>query len=47
LIITNVDRKIASRDTIRVRVGHGLFSMNSIQIVNSAMWRYTNCIDPA
>ena len=26
--MTNVDRKIASSDTISVSVGHGLFSMN-------------------
>jgi hypothetical protein len=37
--MTKVDRKIASSDTISVSVGHGLDSMNSIQIVNSAMWR--------
>ena len=33
----NVDRKIASSDTINVSVGHGLDSMNNIQTVNSAM----------
>ena len=30
--MTNVDRKIASSDTISVNVGHGLFSMTSIQM---------------
>jgi len=34
--MTNVDRKIASRDTISVSIGHGLASMNSIQLANSA-----------
>ena len=37
-IMTKVDRKIASSDTISVSVGHGLDSMNSIQTVNSTMW---------
>jgi len=35
-IMTNVDRKIASSDTISVSVGHGLASMNSIQRENNA-----------
>ena len=38
-IMTNVDRKIASSDTISVKVGHGLDSMNNIHTVNSAMCR--------
>ena len=38
-IMTNVDKKIASSDTISVSVGHGLDSMNSIQTVNSTTCR--------
>ncbi len=30
-----------------VSVGHGLFSKTSIQTANTAMWTYTNGIDPA
>jgi hypothetical protein len=37
-IMTNVDRRIASSDTISVSVGHGLCWMNSIHTVNSTMW---------
>ena len=33
-IITKVDKKIASSDTIRVSVGQGLDSTNSIQTAN-------------
>jgi hypothetical protein len=36
-IMTNVDRKIASSDTISVSGGHSLDSMNSIQTVNTTM----------
>jgi hypothetical protein len=36
-IMTNVDRKIASSDTISVSVGHGLCSMNRIQTANTTM----------
>jgi hypothetical protein len=45
--MTNVDRKMASSDTIRVNVGHGLFSMTNIQNAKSATCRYTNPIEPA
>jgi hypothetical protein len=38
-IITTVDRKIASRDTKRVRVGHGLFSNTIIQTANNTACR--------
>jgi hypothetical protein len=38
-IMKNVDRKIAPSDTISVSIGHGLGSMNSIQMVNITMWR--------
>ena len=34
-IMTNVDRKIASSDTISVSIGHGSGSMTSIQMPNS------------
>jgi hypothetical protein len=37
--MTKVDRKIASRETMRVRVGQGEDSMNSIQVAKIAMWR--------
>ncbi len=39
LIITNVDRKIASSETIRVRVGHGFCSIRVIQTTNRTMCR--------
>src|SRR6478672_22138 len=45
--MTNVDRKIASSDTIRVSVGHGLFSKTSIHVANRTTWRYTKFIEPA
>jgi len=38
-IMTKVDRKIASSDTMSVRVGHGLCSNMSIQITKSTAWR--------
>jgi hypothetical protein len=37
--MTNVDRKMASSDTIRVSVGHGLFSNTSIHSANRKAWR--------
>ena len=46
-IMTNVDRKIASSETIRVSLGHGSDSTSSIQHANAAAWRYTNGIEPA
>jgi hypothetical protein len=47
LISTNVERKIASRETTRVSVGHGLRSRTSIHRPKAAAWMYTNGIDPA
>jgi hypothetical protein len=38
LIVSELAKKIVSSETIRVSVGHGLDSMNSIQTVNSTMW---------
>src|SRR3954449_1060511 len=38
-VITNVERKIASRDTMRVSVGQGLFSMNSIHAAKTSACR--------
>jgi hypothetical protein len=35
--MTNVDRKMASSDTASISAGHGLDSMNSIQMVNTTM----------
>ena len=37
-IITKVDRKIASRLTTRVSVGHGDFTKTSIQAVKMTAW---------
>src|SRR5690242_17030965 len=37
-IITKVDKKIASRETTRVSVGHGDRSRNSIQTANNMAW---------
>jgi hypothetical protein len=34
--MTNVDRKIASRETTRVRVGHGVFSRTTIHTAKKA-----------
>ena len=48
LIITNVDRKIASSETIIVSSPYGYDSTPSpIQPANQMMWRYTNVIEPA
>ena len=38
-IMTNVDRKIASSETMNVNVGQGLFSNNSIYTANSSTCR--------
>ena len=38
-IITNVDKKMASSDTISVSVGQGLLSNTSIQTANRIAWR--------
>jgi hypothetical protein len=46
-IMTNVDRKIASSDTIRFSLGHGSDSTKSIQHAKTTMWMYTNGMDPA
>src|ERR1035437_4853212 len=46
-IITKVDRKIASRETMSVRVGQGLFSNTSIHTTKTPACRYTNLIEPA
>src|SRR5690349_9390190 len=45
--MTNVERKIASNDTISVSFGHGFFSIKIIQIANPTAWMYTNFIEPA
>ena len=45
--MTNVDRKIASSDTMSVSLGHGSDSRKSIQQAKATMWMYTNGIDPA
>ncbi len=37
-IITKVDRKIASSDTMSVSVGQGLFSKTSIHTANITTW---------
>ena len=43
-IITNVDRKIASSETTRVNVGHGLFSNTTIHTANARRGgRRTSC----
>src|SRR6266702_589235 len=48
LIITKVDRKIASSDTIIVSSPKGYFSTRKpIQAANQMTWIYTNIIDPA
>ncbi len=39
--MTNVDKEIASSDTISVSVGRGLDSMNNIQIVFTAIAAFT------
>jgi len=39
--MTNVDKEIASSDMINVNVGHGLDSMNNIQIVFTAIAAFT------
>ena len=44
--MTNVDKKIDSSDTMRVSVGHGLFSNTTIHIPNRATCRYTKFIEP-
>jgi len=44
---TNVDRKIASRETQRVSVGQGLASRKIIQRAKPAAWTYMNGMDPA
>jgi hypothetical protein len=36
--MTNVERKIASSETIRVSFGHGFGSTNSIQSVKPTAW---------
>ena len=47
LIITNVDRKIASSETIIVNSPNGYFSTpRPIHSPNHRMWMYTNVIDP-
>jgi len=37
--MTKVERKMASRETANVSVGHGLLSSTSIHIANSRTWR--------
>jgi hypothetical protein len=46
-IITKVDKKIASRETMSVRVGQGLLSNTSIHTAKTTPCRYTNLIEPA
>jgi hypothetical protein len=45
--MTKVDKKIASSETTRVNVGHGLRSKNNIQTANSTACMKTKLIDPA
>src|SRR6476661_4622438 len=45
--MTNVERKIASNDTINVRVGQGLRSKTSIHNAKIAACRYTKFMEPA
>jgi hypothetical protein len=46
--ITNVDRKIASSDTIIVSSPKGYCStLKPIHAANQTTWMYTNCIEPA
>jgi len=48
LIITNVERKIASSETIIVSNPNGDVSTpEPIQLANQMTWRYTNAIEPA
>src|SRR6478672_7162842 len=45
--MTNVDRKIASSETMSVSFGHGSDSTNNIQSAKTTAWMYTNGIEPA
>ena len=38
---------MASSETAKVSVGHGLCSTKTIHVTNTRAWRYTNFIDPA